>query len=124
MVGMPPDTLNRYPQAFSGGQLQRIGIARALLLQPDLLIADEPVSALDMSVQAQIINLLAELKETLQLTILFISHDLRMIQYLSDRVMVMHEGRIVEIGETQDLFTHPEHSYTRSLLDSLSPDKK
>lgn len=124
MVGMPPDTLNRYPQAFSGGQLQRIGIARALLLQPDLLIADEPVSALDMSVQAQIINLLAELKETLQLTILFISHDLRMIQYLSDRVIVMHEGRIVEIGETQDLFTHPEHSYTRSLLDSLSPDKK
>ena len=116
MVGMPSYALDRYPSAFSGGQRQRIGIARALILNPALLIADEPVSALDMSIQAQIINLLMDLKEKLNLTMLFISHDLRVVQYLSDRVMVMYLGRVVEMGPAEDLFQHPAHPYTQILI--------
>lgn len=116
MVGMPSYALDRYPSAFSGGQRQRIGIARALILNPALLIADEPVSALDMSIQAQIINLLMDLKEKLNLTMLFISHDLRVVQYLSDRVMVMYLGRVVEMGQAEDLFQHPAHPYTQILI--------
>lgn len=116
MVGMPSYALDRYPSAFSGGQRQRIGIARALILKPALLIADEPVSALDMSIQAQIINLLMDLKEKLNLTMLFISHDLRVVQYLSDRVMVMYLGRIVEMGPAEELFQHPAHPYTQILI--------
>lgn len=116
MVGMPSYALDRYPSAFSGGQRQRIGIARALVLNPALLIADEPVSALDMSIQAQIINLLMDLKEKLNLTMLFISHDLRVVQYLSDRVMVMYLGRVVEMGSAEELFQHPAHPYTQILI--------
>lgn len=116
MVGMPSYALDRYPSAFSGGQRQRIGIARALIMKPAFLIADEPVSALDMSIQAQIINLLMDLKKKLNLTMLFISHDLRVVQYLSDRVMVMYLGRIVEMGKAEDLFRHPAHPYTQILI--------
>ena len=116
MVGMPSYALDRYPSAFSGGQRQRIGIARALILNPALLIADEPVSALDMSIQAQIINLLMDLKAKLNLTMLFISHDLRVVQYLSDRVMVMYLGRVVEMGSAEELFQHPAHPYTQILI--------
>ena len=116
MVGMPSYALDRYPSAFSGGQRQRIGIARALILNPELLIADEPVSALDMSIQAQIINLLMDLKAKLNLTMLFISHDLRVVQYLSDRVMVMYLGRVVEMGSAEELFQHPAHPYTQILI--------
>ena len=116
MVGMPSYALDRYPSAFSGGQRQRIGIARALILNPALLIADEPVSALDMSIQAQIINLLMDLKAKLNLTMLFISHDLRVVQYLSDRVMVMYLGRVVEMGSAEELFQHPTHPYTQILI--------
>ena len=116
MVGMPSYALDRYPSAFSGGQRQRIGIARALILNPALLIADEPVSALDMSIQAQIINLLMDLKAKLNLTMLFISHDLRVVQYLSDRVMAMYLGRVVEMGSAEELFQHPAHPYTQILI--------
>ena len=116
MVGMPSYALDRYPSAFSGGQRQKIGIARALILNPALLIADEPVSALDMSIQAQIINLLMDLKAKLNLTMLFISHDLRVVQYLSDRVMVMYLGRVVEMGSAEELFQHPAHPYTQILI--------
>lgn len=116
MVGMPSYALDRYPSAFSGGQRQSIGIARALILNPALLIADEPVSALDMSIQAQIINLLMDLKAKLNLTMLFISHDLRVVQYLSDRVMVMYLGRVVEMGSAEELFQHPAHPYTQILI--------
>ena len=116
MVGMPSYALDRYPSAFSGGQRQRIGIARALILNPALLIADEPVSALDMSIQAQIINLLMDLKAKLNLTMLFISHDLRVVQYLSDRVMVMYLGRVVEMGSAEELFQHPANPYTQILI--------
>ena len=116
MVGMPSYALDRYPSAFSGGQRQRIGIARALILNPALPIADEPVSALDMSIQAQIINLLMDLKAKLNLTMLFISHDLRVVQYLSDRVMVMYLGRVVEMGSAEELFQHPAHPYTQILI--------
>lgn len=116
MVGMPSYALDRYPSAFSGGQRQRIGIARALILNPALLIADEPVSALDMSIQAQIINLLMDLKAKLNLTMLFISHDLRVVQYLSDRVMVMYLGRVVEMGSAEELFQHPAHPYMQILI--------
>lgn len=116
LTGMPEDVLDRRPSAFSGGQRQRLGIARALVMEPELLIADEPVSALDMSIQAQIINLLTDLKEELHLTMLFISHDLRVVRYISDRVVVMYLGKIVEEGPTESLFTNPRHPYTNILI--------
>ncbi|MFT3985831.1 MAG: ABC transporter ATP-binding protein [Lachnospiraceae bacterium] len=125
MVGMPEYALDRYPDEFSGGQRQRIGIARALAMSPGFLIADEPVSALDMSIQAQVINLLQELREKLNLTMLFISHDLRVVEYISDRVIVMYLGKIVEEGPTAPLFESPMHPYTEILIKAapvMNPD--
>lgn len=116
MVGMGENALDRYPSQFSGGQRQRINIARALIMKPNMLIADEPVSALDVSIQAQIINLLIDLKHELDLTMLFISHDLRVVKYISDRVIVMYLGCIVEVGDTEELYEKPCHPYTDILL--------
>jgi len=116
LVRLSADAADRYPHEFSGGQRQRIGIARALAVEPDCLIADELVSALDVSVQAQIINLLLELQQRLHLTVIFIAHDLRLIRHLSHRVAVMYLGSIVELGETETLFNAPAHPYTEALL--------
>jgi oligopeptide/dipeptide ABC transporter ATP-binding protein len=127
MVGLPQNTLGRYPHEFSGGQRQRIGIARALTLNPEFIVADEPVSALDISIQAQIINLMQQLKKDLGLTYLFISHDLSVIRYVCDRVAVMYLGEIVEIGTTEEIYSSPKHPYTQALLASVpvpDPDKK
>lgn len=117
-MGLPTDALSRYPHAFSGGQLQRIGIARALINQPALLVCDEPISALDVSVQAQIVNLLLDLREELGLTLLFIGHDLAMMRYLCDRIAVMHQGRIVEEGLADAVIASPQQPYTRMLVSS------
>ncbi|MEP6783216.1 MAG: ATP-binding cassette domain-containing protein [Acidobacteriota bacterium] len=125
LVGLDPAHLDRYPHEFSGGQRQRIGLARALALNPSFIIADEPVSALDVSIQAQVINLLMDLQQQLKLTYLFIAHDLRLVRHISSRVAVMYLGRIVEMGSTEEIFKNAQHAYTRALLSAvpvLDPD--
>src|SRR5207244_6420377 len=120
-VGLRPEQAGRYPHEFSGGQRQRIGIARALILNPRIVICDEPVSALDVSIRAQIINLLLELKETLGLSYIMISHDLGVVEHMSDRVAVMYLGRIVESGDWREIFERPAHPYTQTLISAI-PD--
>ncbi|MCM1027950.1 MAG: ATP-binding cassette domain-containing protein [Roseburia sp.] len=119
LVGLVREHASRYPHEFSGGQRQRIGVARSIIMNPELIIADEPVSALDVSVQAQVINLLNELRERFGLTILFIAHDLSVVKYFSDRIGVMYYGKMVELADSDELFAHPLHPYTRSLLSAI-----
>ena len=119
LVGLVPEHANRYPHEFSGGQRQRIGIARAIILNPDLIIADEPISALDVSIQAQVINLLNDLRNSLGLTIMFIAHDLSVVKYFSDKIGVMYFGKMVELATSDELFAHPLHPYTKSLLSAI-----
>lgn len=118
-VGLLPEHLYRYPHEFSGGQRQRIGIARALIMRPELVVADEPISALDVSIRAQILNLLRQFQQESQLSYLFIAHDLSVVRFIADRVAVIHNGRILELAPTAELFTHPLHLYTQSLLAAI-----
>ena len=118
-VGLLPEFASRFPHEFSGGQRQRIGIARALIMEPEFIVADEPISALDVSIRAQVLNLLNRLKKSRGLTYLFIAHDLSVVRFISDRIAVIHKGQIVELSEAEELFRHPLHPYTRSLLSAI-----
>ncbi len=125
MVGLVEEHAERYPHEFSGGQRQRIGIARAIVMNPEIIIADEPISALDVSIQAQVINLMNDLRESMNLTILFIAHDLAVVKYFSKRIAVMYFGKMVELADSEELFAHPYHPYTTALLSAIpTPDPK
>jgi oligopeptide transport system ATP-binding protein len=119
MVGLSHEHANRYPHQFSGGQRQRIGIARALIMNPDLIIADEAISALDVSIQAQVVNLMKDIQKKTNIAYLFIAHDLSMVKYISDRIGVLHYGHLLETGTTEEIFSNPVHPYTRSLLSAI-----
>jgi peptide/nickel transport system ATP-binding protein len=118
-VGLPASAIERYPHEFSGGQRQRLGLARALVLEPDMIVADEPVSALDVSIQAQILNLMRDLQRERELTYLFISHDLSVVRYMADTIGVMYLGKLVEIGPADDVYSRPAHPYTKGLIDTV-----
>ena len=118
-VGLLPEFSSRFPHEFSGGQRQRIGIARSLIMEPEFIVADEPISALDVSIRAQVLNLLNDLKKSRGLTYLFIAHDLSVVRFISDRIAVIHKGRIVELAEAEELFRHPLHPYTKALLSAV-----